>query len=280
MTSLLASSLFHKSNVSPFKFSTSFVLVSSLVRRQDLDVITMLVPIALLISSLFATVQASIYVTNPVQSTVCTGGQSCEVDWVDNGESPLLSDIGECTVGLYSGEMAFVQSLPSVDVSSTSTLSFTPNPSAGPNGQYYIVFTSSAISYQGFSASFTLSGMTGTTVGGGTSSTPPASNATTTSSASGASSASSTGTATGTATGTTTATTPATTVSTTVTTATPVVTTSGTNTLTVTPTTTFTTATTSTSTPSPTTTNAAIRAGSSGSLAAALFLACAGALVF
>ncbi|KIO11058.1 hypothetical protein M404DRAFT_75987, partial [Pisolithus tinctorius Marx 270] len=72
-------------------------------------------------------------VTNPVQSTVCTGGQSCEVDWVDNGESPLLSDIGECTVGLYSGEMALVQSLPSVDVSSTSTFSFTPNPSAGPN---------------------------------------------------------------------------------------------------------------------------------------------------
>ncbi|KAI6141804.1 hypothetical protein BKA82DRAFT_4198255 [Pisolithus tinctorius] len=236
----------------------------------------MLVPIALLISSLFATVQASIYVTNPVQSTVCTGGQSCEVDWVDNGESPLLSDIGECTVGLYSGEMALVQSLPSVDVSSTSTFSFTPNPSAGPNGQYYIVFTSSAISYQGFSASFTLSGMTGTTVGGGTSSTPAASNATTTSSASGASSASSTGTTTGT----TTATTPVTTASTTVTTATPVVTTSGTSTITVTPTTSFTTATTSTGTPSPTTTNAAIRAGSSGSLAAALFLACAGALVF
>jgi len=44
-------------------------------------------------------------VTNPVQSTVCSGGQSCEIDWVDDGQSPLLSSIGECTVGLYNGEM-------------------------------------------------------------------------------------------------------------------------------------------------------------------------------
>ncbi|OAX35038.1 hypothetical protein K503DRAFT_399710 [Rhizopogon vinicolor AM-OR11-026] len=93
-----------------------------------------LISLALLISTRLALVQAAVYVTNPVQSTVCTGGQSCEVDWVDDGTSPLLSSIGESTVGLYNGEMVLVQSLTSVDVSSTHTLSFTPNPSAGPNG--------------------------------------------------------------------------------------------------------------------------------------------------
>ncbi|KAF9238117.1 hypothetical protein BU15DRAFT_47985 [Melanogaster broomeanus] len=73
-------------------------------------------------------------VTNPVQSTVCHGGQSCSVEWIDNGESPLLSDIGECTVGLYTGEYVLAQSLPSVDVSATASFTFTPNPAAGPNG--------------------------------------------------------------------------------------------------------------------------------------------------
>ncbi|KAG2040653.1 hypothetical protein BDR03DRAFT_857355 [Suillus americanus] len=64
-------------------------------------------------------------VTNPVQSTVCNGGQSCDVEWVDDGQSPLLSDIGECTVGLYNGEMALVQSLTSVNVANEHSFSFT-----------------------------------------------------------------------------------------------------------------------------------------------------------
>ncbi|KAI6126620.1 hypothetical protein F5141DRAFT_347044 [Pisolithus sp. B1] len=95
----------------------------------------MLAPIALLVSSLFAAAHASIYVTNPVSSTVCTGGQSCEVQWVDNGESPLLSSLGTCSVALYTGEFVLAQALNSIDVSASSSFSFTPNPSAGPNGQ-------------------------------------------------------------------------------------------------------------------------------------------------
>ncbi|KAI6104925.1 hypothetical protein EV401DRAFT_2014756 [Pisolithus croceorrhizus] len=188
----------------------------------------MLAPIALLVSSLFATAHASVYVTNPVASTVCTGGQSCEVQWVDNGESPLLSSLGTCSVALYTGEFVLAQALNSIDVSASSSFSFTPNPSAGPNGQYYIVFSNQALNYYGYSASFTTTN----------------------------------------------------TLTTTVTSASPVVTTSGSSTITVTPTTTFTTASTTTSTPSATSSSAALRAGSSGSLAVAFFLACAGALVF
>ncbi|KAG2347287.1 hypothetical protein BDR05DRAFT_958790 [Suillus weaverae] len=93
-----------------------------------------LVSLALLVSTRLAFVQASVYVTNPVQSTVCHAGQSCQVEWVDDGQSPLLSDIGECTVGLYNGEMVLAQSLTSVNVADTHSFSFTPNPSAGDNG--------------------------------------------------------------------------------------------------------------------------------------------------
>ncbi|KAG2744695.1 hypothetical protein CY34DRAFT_215046 [Suillus luteus UH-Slu-Lm8-n1] len=91
-----------------------------------------LVSLALLVSTRL--VQASVYVTNPVQSTVCHAGQSCQVEWVDNGQSPLLSDIGECTVGLYNGEMLLAQSLTSVNVADTHSFTFTPDASAGGNG--------------------------------------------------------------------------------------------------------------------------------------------------
>ncbi|KAH7883064.1 hypothetical protein F5I97DRAFT_1815502 [Phlebopus sp. FC_14] len=76
-----------------------------------------------------------VQVTNPVQSTACHGGQSCQVQWIDNGESPLLNSIGECEVGLYTGELELAQSLPSVNVATSQSFTFTPNPSAGPNGQ-------------------------------------------------------------------------------------------------------------------------------------------------
>ncbi|KAG9308282.1 hypothetical protein JVU11DRAFT_9876 [Chiua virens] len=124
--------------------------------------------------------QASVYVIDPIQTSSCTGGQSCEVQWVDNGEAPLLSTIGECDVGLYTGQFVQVQSLPSVDVSTTNSFTFTPDPSVGPNGQYYLVFTASGINYQGFSGSFTLGGMSGTTPTGG--STTPTGSATPTTS--------------------------------------------------------------------------------------------------
>ncbi|KAG1732139.1 hypothetical protein EDB19DRAFT_1735111 [Suillus lakei] len=125
-----------------------------------------LVSLALLVSTRLAFVQASIYVTNPVQSSVCHGGQSCPVEWVDDGQSPLLSDIGECTVGLYNGEMLLAQSLTSVNVADSHSFSFTPNPSAGDNGGYYLVFTSTGSGYQGWSGTFNLDGMTGSSGSG------------------------------------------------------------------------------------------------------------------
>ncbi|KAG2121260.1 hypothetical protein DEU56DRAFT_98570 [Suillus clintonianus] len=243
-----------------------------------------LASLALLVATRLALVQASVYVTNPVQSTVCHAGQSCEVDWVDDGSSPLLSDIGECTVGLYNGEMVLVQSLTSVNVADTHSFSFTPDPSVGDNGGYYLVFTSTAISYQGWSGTFTLDGMTGsgsgTTVGG--SSTSGGSSAIT-SSAVGSSTSMTTSVA-DSITGTVTASSYST--ATTITTPISSGISSGFSTLTVPSTTSSGTTTHSTSstatsaTTSATQSGAAIRTGASTSLAGGLILAFAGALVF
>ncbi|KAH7912840.1 hypothetical protein BJ138DRAFT_1111952 [Hygrophoropsis aurantiaca] len=160
-----------------------------------------LLALAFLTTSLPAAL-GSVYVTNPVQATTCHGGQACTVQWVDNGETPLLSSIGECTVGLYNGELALVQSLQSVDVSTSQSFQFTPNPSAGANGGYYVVFTSNSISYQGFSATFTLDGMTGSAGSGtGTSSSAPSSSGAAGNTTSTGGSASGTGSASGSGTG-------------------------------------------------------------------------------
>ncbi|TFY63729.1 hypothetical protein EVG20_g6196 [Dentipellis fragilis] len=104
----------------------------------------------LVLAFLFARFQgalASLYVINPSTTSVCHGGQPCTVDWLDDGELPLLSTIGACTVGLYTGNMQLVQQIAPVDVSAGHTLTFTPNPEAGPNSKaYYIAFTSTVFS--------------------------------------------------------------------------------------------------------------------------------------
>lgn len=42
-------------------------------------------------------------VNNPVATSICYGEQPCTVTWLDDGQAPLLSDIGACYVGLYNG---------------------------------------------------------------------------------------------------------------------------------------------------------------------------------
>lgn len=221
-----------------------------------------IVSLALLVSMRLALVQAEIYVTDPVQSTVCHGGQACEVEWVDDGTSPLLSSIGECTVGLYNGEMVLAQSLTSVNVADTHSFSFTPNPSAGANGNYYLVFTSNSITYTGWSGTFTLDGMTGTT-GGGSGSGNGTTTATVTTSSDTTHTTATTPTSPAVSSGGSTLTAPSTT-----STGTTTHSSSGTG-----------TSTSTSSTASATQSGAAIRAGASTSLAGGLVLALVGALV-
>ncbi|EMD37041.1 hypothetical protein CERSUDRAFT_114942 [Gelatoporia subvermispora B] len=113
-------------------------------------------------------VQATIFVTSPASDGTCQGGSSCTVEWEDNGEAPLLSTIGPCFVGLYNGNHVLIQQIDPVNVASVHSLTFTPDPQAGPNGGgYYVNFTtvnpigSPAAHYTQYSPDFKLDAMDG-----------------------------------------------------------------------------------------------------------------------
>jgi len=114
---------------------------------------------------------AKLCITAPVMQTVCQAKQPCIIAWNDDGVSPSLSQIGNCSVGIYIGSQTTqlqLQPLGFIDVSQQPSYNFTPNPIVGGNSpQYFIRFTSVGLSegiypYEGFSAKFTLAGMTGT----------------------------------------------------------------------------------------------------------------------
>ncbi|KAJ2919679.1 hypothetical protein MD484_g710, partial [Candolleomyces efflorescens] len=99
---------------------------------------------------LLTVVDAALYVVTPLSGSTCRGGQPCTVTWLDNGESPLLGAIGVTHVALYTGTLKLVQTLPPVDVSSTLSFTFTPDPAAGPNSDaYYLAFTSTEAKVNG-----------------------------------------------------------------------------------------------------------------------------------
>jgi len=117
---------------------------------------------------------AAVYVTNPVASTQAFGGQVLNVEWEDDGNSPTLAEIGQCSVDLYTGsatQQTQLQNLAaSVNVSMTSRISATIDPDVGPAGaMYFIRFTALSLKstsdpdypYEAFSAKFNLTSMTG-----------------------------------------------------------------------------------------------------------------------
>ncbi|EAU84087.1 hypothetical protein CC1G_06949 [Coprinopsis cinerea okayama7 len=113
-------------------------------------------------------VKAGLYVVEPFSGSTCHGGEPCTVTWLDDGRAPLLSAIGVVTVGLYTGDQQLVQRLKPVDVSAVRSLTFTPNPAAGPDSDaYYIAFTSVELMvnetgpYTSWSPWFRLDRMTG-----------------------------------------------------------------------------------------------------------------------
>jgi len=125
--------------------------------------------------ALSASALADIYVTSPVSTSNFVGGQPCTVSWQEDNTAPLLSAFGASTVAIYAGnsqQQTLLQTItPSVDVSTTQALVFTPDPSIGPDAdEYFIRFqslalmdaTNSAYPALAFSAKFTMSGMSGT----------------------------------------------------------------------------------------------------------------------
>jgi len=127
---------------------------------------------AILIFSLISVAFATPYITTPTAATTYTGGQKdALVAWmnVDDGKAFGLSSIS-----IYVGNAIKQTQLqvlnPSVDVSTTLNITFSPDPSIGPDSSEYFIRvqslsakdnTSLANPLQSFSAKFTLNHMSG-----------------------------------------------------------------------------------------------------------------------
>ncbi|KAG0706583.1 hypothetical protein DFH29DRAFT_133204 [Suillus ampliporus] len=125
--------------------------------------------------ALAASALANVFITNPVATTTFTAGQQATITWQDDGLTPSLTSFGAALVGIYTGnanQQTLLQTLSSsVDVSTTSSVVFTPDGTIGPDGnEYFVRFTSIALKdatnsqfpAEAFSAKFTMAGMTGT----------------------------------------------------------------------------------------------------------------------
>jgi len=125
--------------------------------------------------ALSASAFANVFITNPTSSTTFNGGKSATVSWQDDGKQPTLQAFGPAIVSIYAGnsqQQTLLQTItPSVDVSTTQSVVFTPDATIGPNGnEYFIRFQSISLKDAtqtqypalAFSAKFTMAGMTGT----------------------------------------------------------------------------------------------------------------------
>lgn len=130
---------------------------------------------AIISLALAASAFANVFITSPVASTTWTAGQQATVTWQDDGMTPNLSSFGAALVGIYTGnanQQTLLQIISSsVDVSTTSSVAFTPDGTIGPDSnEYFVRFTSinlkdatnSQFPAEAFSAKFSMTGMTGT----------------------------------------------------------------------------------------------------------------------
>ncbi|KAH8101675.1 hypothetical protein BXZ70DRAFT_931469 [Cristinia sonorae] len=117
---------------------------------------------------------AALFMTSPVASSNWAAGQQQTISWQDDGKAPSLKDFGAAKVTLSVGnsiQQTHLQTIvDNVDVSTTSSIVFTPDPSVGANGAVYFVRIESLALKDAaqpqypalaFSAKFTLTGMTG-----------------------------------------------------------------------------------------------------------------------
>jgi len=120
---------------------------------------------------------ASLFTTAPVATTSWAAGTPQTIAWQEStdGAKPTLGDMGLTRISVYVGnaqQQTLLQSVnASIDVSVASSITFTPDPTIGPNGAFYFIRyesvagkdpTNPLIPALAFSAKFTLTGMTGT----------------------------------------------------------------------------------------------------------------------
>jgi hypothetical protein len=124
--------------------------------------------------ALSASAMANVFITSPTAAMSFTAGQDATITWQDDGKSPSLKDFGPAKISIYAGNSIQQTSLKtlseSTDVSTTSSLTFKPDASIGPNSnEYFIRIESLALKDAAapqfpalaFSAKYQMSGMTG-----------------------------------------------------------------------------------------------------------------------
>ncbi|KAL0946197.1 hypothetical protein HGRIS_012458 [Hohenbuehelia grisea] len=97
----------------------------------------------LVVLSLAAATMAVPFITSPTAAMTFSGGKPASINWQDDGKAPSLKDFGISRVSIYAGNAQQQTSLQlitdNVDVSTTSSIQFTPNAQIGPNsGEYFI----------------------------------------------------------------------------------------------------------------------------------------------
>ncbi|KAJ2919682.1 hypothetical protein MD484_g718, partial [Candolleomyces efflorescens] len=129
---------------------------------------------AFVLLALAAQAFAGVSITAPIASTTFSGGKQATITWIDNGSAPSLKDFGPARISIYAGNALQQTSLqviaPSVDVSTQQAVTFTVDPTIGPNSsEYFIRVESLSLKDSAqpqypalaFSAKFTLNEMTG-----------------------------------------------------------------------------------------------------------------------
>ncbi|KAJ3504819.1 hypothetical protein NLJ89_g7736 [Agrocybe chaxingu] len=86
---------------------------------------------------------ANVFITSPTAATTFSGGRTATIRWQDDGSAPTLKDFGPAQISIYVGnalQQTRLQTInASVDVSTTSELTFTPDASIGPNSSEYFI---------------------------------------------------------------------------------------------------------------------------------------------
>lgn len=121
-----------------------------------------------------ASALANVFITSPTASSTFTAGQPATLAWQDDGKAPSLLAFGAALIGIYAGnanQQTLLQTISSsLDVSTTSSVNFTPTAGIGPNSnEYFIRMDSLSLKdanntknpAQAFSAKFTLTDMSG-----------------------------------------------------------------------------------------------------------------------
>lgn len=118
---------------------------------------------------------AAVAFTSPTATIGFTGGQNAAITWMDDGKEPAMTAYGPCKLSIYAGNAQLQTSLQlitgSIDPSTTTTFSFIPDQTIGPDsGEYFIRLESlnnhdnstPPIPLLAFSHTFNMTGMTGT----------------------------------------------------------------------------------------------------------------------